>query len=93
MKSQAKQQVNEAITLLSQIQNDTSVPRNIRRSALQCMEILGDEKSDKSLSLRAATSIEILEESTQDPNCPFHIRTKMYYVLTKLELPEEEFDH
>ncbi len=90
--SEAEEQVEEAVTLLAQIQEDTSVPRNIRRAATDCVEILQSDDPEMTLAIKASTAIEVLEECTQDPNCPLHTRTKVYYVLTRLELPREEFE-
>jgi hypothetical protein len=89
-------QVNEALRLLEQISEDTSVPRNIRRAATNSIEIL--HREDLELELRAINAIEMLDEVTQDPNCPLHARAKVYATITRLELPynnddsEEDYD-
>ena len=89
--TEAEKQVEEAVALLEQIKEDSSVPRNIRKTAGTCVEILTSEDPEMELTIKASTAIEMLEECTQDPNCPLHTRTKVYYVLTRLELPQEEF--
>ncbi|MCG3218399.1 MAG: UPF0147 family protein [Candidatus Heimdallarchaeota archaeon] len=81
-------QVNEALRLLEQISEDTSVPRNIRRAATNSIEIL--HREDLELELRAINAIEMLDEVTQDPNCPLHARAKVYATITRLELPYDD---
>jgi hypothetical protein len=89
-------QVNEALRLLEQISEDTSVPRNIRRAAANSIEVL--HREDLELELRAINAIEMLDEVTQDPNCPLHARAKVYATITRLELPynddegEDDYD-
>lgn len=82
--SEAEQQVKEAIEILGSISEDQAIPRNIRRIATQCIEILQDEKLD--LPVRAINAIELLEDTTGDPNCPYHARTLIWQVITRLEL-------
>ncbi|MHA1912303.1 MAG: UPF0147 family protein [Candidatus Kariarchaeaceae archaeon] len=83
-------QVSEALRLLEQISEDTSVPRNIRRAATNSIEVL--HREDLELELRAINAIEMLDEVTQDPNCPLHARAKVYATITRLELPYNDDD-
>ena len=90
MSEEALKQINEAIYLLEQLIEDTSVPRNIRRAAQQSIDILNDENMD--LQVRAVNVIELLEDTTADPNCPLHARTMIFQIITRLELPQDEED-
>ena len=69
--------------LKEQVVQDTVVPRNIRRSAEQAIEILLDESKEP--AVRAADAIAILEEVSEDPNMPMHTRTIIWEVLGALE--------
>ena len=86
----ANQQVNQAIEILTTISDDASVPRNIRRAATKSIETLNDESFE--LPVRAVNAIELLEETTGDPNCPFHCRTMLWQAITRLELPDSDDD-
>ncbi len=69
--------------LKEQVVQDTVVPRNIRRSAEQAIEVLMDESKEP--AVRAADAIAILEEVSEDPNMPMHTRTIIWEVLGALE--------
>ena len=82
-----EQRMKEAIEILQQISEDQSVPRNIRRSATKSIEILNDKSME--LAVRAINVIEELEDTTADPNSPFHTRTMIWQAITRLETPRE----
>lgn len=86
----ADEQVQEAISILEQIIDDQSVPRNIRRAAQKSIDTLNDQAME--LPVRAINAIETLEETTGDPNCPFHCRTMLFMAITRLELPDDDDD-
>ncbi|MHA2401606.1 MAG: UPF0147 family protein [Candidatus Kariarchaeaceae archaeon] len=83
----AKEQVKVAIEILNHISEDQSVPRNIRRTAIKSVETLNDTSMD--ILVRAINAIELLEDSTSDPNCPYHARTMLWQAITRLELPTD----
>ncbi len=82
--------IKEATEILEMISEDQSVPRNIRRAASQSMTILSDEKMD--IAVRAVNAIELLDDTTSDPNCPYHARTLIWQAITKLEIPNDDDD-
>lgn len=71
------------INTLDTIINDDSVPRNIRRSAGHMKKILSDEKEPS--SNRVAKVIYELEHIGSDTNIPFHTRTIVWGLSSKLE--------
>lgn len=88
MSSDIKTQNNEAkirqaLTLLTMIINDPSIPRNIRRAATQAVRILQD--TSLSLGVRASNAVSVLDEVSQDPNMPVHARTTLWNIVTILE--------
>lgn len=72
-----------AMSILASIVNDTGVPRNIRRAAANALTYLRDMKL--SPAVRAANAISALDEVSQDPNMPFHARTKIWQAISILE--------
>ncbi len=85
------QQVNEAIQLLERVSEDTTVPRNIRRAAVNSLEIIRDTEPELSLAVKANNAIEILDEISQDPNCPAHARTILLQIMTLLEIIDFDY--
>ena len=77
-----EEKISQAINILQKIAEDTGVPRNIRRAASSSIEILKDEKI--SPGLRAANSISILDEISQDPNMPLFARTAIWQAISLL---------
>jgi hypothetical protein len=75
--------IDQSKHLLKQISEDSSVPRNIRRAANEAIAVLDDESD--SPAARAQNAISILDEPSQDPNCPNHARTKIWHVSSLLE--------
>ena len=68
---------------LDMINEDNSIPRNIRRSAEEAKSVLLDEKNP--LDVRVASVISILDEMAVDPNLPLHGRTLIWSIISKLE--------
>ena len=60
--------VQKALATLSQVVDSNITPRNIRKIVKDAINMLNDTKI--SIGVRAANSISILEEVSQDPNMP-----------------------
>ena len=71
------------IQMLQNIKEDSTIPRNIRRVADETKSILQDES--KSIGLRAATAISMIDEISNDPNMPVHARTRIWELVSQLE--------
>ena len=80
---ETQKSIDQSKHLLRQISEDSSVPRNIRRAANEAIAVL--ERSADSPAVRAQNAIAILDEPSQDPNCPNHARTKIWHVSSLLE--------
>ncbi|NHJ40664.1 MAG: hypothetical protein FK731_11575 [Asgard group archaeon] len=78
-----------ALRILKDISEDTSVPRNIRRSASDALETLNDVDQEPSPAIRANMATSILEETSLDPNCPVHARTLIWKTISILETIED----
>ncbi|OYT63929.1 hypothetical protein B6V01_001685 [Methanosarcinales archaeon ex4572_44] len=75
--------IGGCIEILERILSDDSVPRNIRRVIENIKMIL--LKKDNSSSVRAAMAISKLDEISNDPNMPIHIRTMVWNLAGQLE--------
>ena len=81
--------IRQCLQVLESINNDSSVPRNIRRSVNEIADILNNQTEP--LFLRAASSISILEDISNDPNLPLHTRTLICNLSSQLEtIPVDE---
>ncbi len=81
--AQNKESMKEAIETLNQIASNNSTPKTIRKSV---SDLVGDlSKEEYSLSVRAANTISLLDDVTQDPNMPSYVRTQLWQAVSKLE--------
>jgi hypothetical protein len=78
-----KQSMKEAIDTLNQITSSNSTPKTIKKSVTDLAVDLNNPKY--SLSVRAANTISLLDDVTQDPNMPSYVRTQLWQVVSKLE--------
>lgn len=83
MREELRKIIDQAQNVLGTITNDNSVPRNIRRVTEEASSEL-DEEHD-SLAVNASNAISLLDDLSQDPNCPLHTRTRIYQILSLLE--------
>jgi uncharacterized protein (UPF0147 family) len=81
MDNEAK--IKSAMYILMTIINDTAVPRNIRRAAMEALNHLRDTKYTP--GVRAANAIGALEQVSQDPNMSLSARTKIWQAISILE--------
>jgi uncharacterized protein (UPF0147 family) len=68
--------------ILSQIINDNSVPRNIRKAAENSSALLDNDEED---TIKASIVISILDDISNDPNIPIHARILIWNILSELE--------
>jgi len=82
-KEQNLEFLNNATSTLNQIATNPSTPKNIRKNIADIVEEL---KSDEySISVRAANTISLLDDITQDPNLPSYVRTSLWQAVSTLE--------
>ncbi len=77
------EELKQISEILDQITEDTSIPRNIRRGATECKEML--LYSNDAVDVRIASSIFKLEVLADDPNIPLHGRTLIWNIISRLE--------
>jgi hypothetical protein len=75
--------IKQCIMTLHAMSDDPTIPRNIRRMADNTMKVLMDEK--KTIGLRAATALSMIDEVSNDSNLPIHARTKIWELASNLE--------
>jgi uncharacterized protein (UPF0147 family) len=78
-----EERIKQALSILEQISEDTTTPRNIRRAAKESMDALQITKY--SPAVRASNAISRLDEILQDPNMPPYTRVKLWNVMSLLE--------
>ena len=75
--------LDNAMSMLNQLSTNPSTPRNIRKSIMDLLEELKSE--EYSMSVRAADTISLLDDITQDPNMPSYVRTSLWQAGSILE--------
>jgi len=81
--SEEEKLYEEIIGIMEELIDDTSIPRNIRRSITHAKNTL--EEAGKPMDVRVASAIFELDEIANDPNIPVHGRTVVYMIMGKLE--------
>lgn len=81
--AQNKESMKEAIETLEQITSSNSTPKTIKKSITDLITDLNNQ--EYSLSVRAANTISLLDDVTQDPNMPSYVRTQLWQAVSKLE--------
>ncbi|MFO7942980.1 MAG: UPF0147 family protein [Anaerolineales bacterium] len=86
---ETQEELEQICDMLDRIEEDTSIPRNIRNNSEECEKLLLE--SDDDLDVRIASSIFKLEEMADDPNIPLHGRTLIWNVISRLESLDRVF--
>ena len=68
---------------LSMLNEDNSIPRNIREEANNVKKLL--KRKGDPLDVRVATATSKLDELANDPNIPLHGRTLIWNIMSRLE--------
>ncbi|MHA2363446.1 MAG: UPF0147 family protein [Candidatus Hodarchaeales archaeon] len=82
------EKMSEAQELLQSIVSDHSVPKNIRRAAKNASDAL--ENPEDPPAVRANFAISVLDEISQDPNCPVYSRTRIWQIVSILETVKDD---
>ncbi len=84
-----KEDVKHVISMMEDLINDTTIPRNIRSNIQQAKEYIESSKTNKELEVKIAQAIYLLDDALNDINLPFHVRTDMMGVVSELESIKE----
>lgn len=71
------------VASLSELADDVSVPRNVRRGAQAAKQEL--TKGRVPLDVRVASAVAVLDDLANDPNVPTHGRTAIWSIVSALE--------
>jgi|TARA_B100001971_G_C18252460_1_gene579364 hypothetical protein len=74
--------MKEVIELLVQLEQEGTLPKNIRSKIKNTMNLL-DENLD--VAIKIDKSLQELDEIAEDPNVPSYARTQIWNVMSLLE--------
>ena len=77
-----EERMKQALTVLEQVSEDNTTPRNIRRAAKDSINAL---QTTDTPAVRASNAISNLDEILQDPNMPPYTRVRLWNVMSLLE--------
>jgi len=77
------EELKPVLTILEQILNDRTVPRNIRAAAESSLASLNSTAD--TAEVKISTAIHTLDEIINDPNMPMYTRTQIWNVVSMLE--------
>jgi uncharacterized protein (UPF0147 family) len=75
--------INQVCDGLDMLNEDNSIPRNIRRGAEEIKNMLLNDIDP--LDVRVASAATRLDELANDPNIPLHGRTLIWNIMSRLE--------
>ena len=75
--------IKQAVMVLAEVSEDSTTPRNIRRSAKDAMNTL--QSGEYTPAVRASNAVSLLDEILQDPNMPPYTRVKLWNVMSFIE--------
>ena len=81
--TEQEDRLRQILSMLDQLAEDTSVPRNVRRGAQSAKDRLLLQTDP--MDLRAATANSVLDDLANDPNIPLHGRTAIWNIMSQLE--------
>lgn len=88
MKKEMKQRIEELSEEMDLIIGDRDVPRNVKEKMKQAKGKINQKTEEKDLNM--ANAIHLLNEASEDINIPFHIRTDIMNITSRLEELNEE---
>ncbi|MDI1494752.1 MAG: hypothetical protein K8823_58 [Cenarchaeum symbiont of Oopsacas minuta] len=78
-----KDTLQEALRSLNEVISNITTPKTIKKNITDMIADLS--KVEYSMSVRAANAISMLDDVTQDPNMPSHVRVTLWLAVSKLE--------
>lgn len=73
---------NELLLVISQIEEDATVPKNIKTKVKEINTIL-HENID--IAVKSSKILQVLDEISDDPNMPTYTRTQIWSIVSLLE--------
>ena len=78
--------IKEISTMIGDMVNDTSIPKNIRRALSEAKSRL---ESDEENNVKLSAAIYVIESIAEDINMPPHARTQIWAKISALETLSE----
>lgn len=78
-----EESLKDIISLLSQIEEDFTVPKNVRVKVKNAYVCLND--CIESVDVRINKSLQELDDISDDPNVPSYVRTQIWNAVSMLE--------
>ncbi len=75
--------VETIITAISELQEDSTVPKNVKEKVHEIIATLKNEKAE--VSMRVDRARQMLEEISEDSNLQSYTRTQLWNVASMLE--------
>ncbi|MFH1586252.1 MAG: UPF0147 family protein [Candidatus Diapherotrites archaeon] len=80
-------ELSDVADLMEEVIEDTTVPRNIRRSVDDAKQKI---MSKEEIGLRITSAIYCLDDISNDINMPSHTRTEIWTIISELERLREK---
>ncbi len=81
-------ELNDVAELMEEVIEDTTVPRNIRKSVDDAKQKIMAKKEE--IGLRITSAIYRLDDISNDINMPAHTRTEIWTIISELERLREK---
>lgn len=82
MKLKKSEKIKEVITILNELEEDLTVPKNVKLKIKKIIETLRDTKD---LSMKVSKVLTELDEIADDTNMQSYTRTQLYGIVSLLE--------
>ena len=76
-------ELGQLMSMLDEIKEDRTVPRNIRSMCDEAQLILNDDNKDTSVKVDSVR--QLLDRISEDPNLPVYTRTQVWNIVSMLE--------
>ena len=74
--------INEILSVVSQIEQDSTVPKNVK---IKIKEIIAILQQDLDAAVRSNKILQELDDIADDPNMPAYTRTQIWSIVSALE--------
>ena len=75
--------INDVIAMISELREDTTVPKNVKEKVQEIIQTLNDEKTEP--LIRKNKALQILDGIAEDSNLQSYTRTQIWNVVSMLE--------
>ena len=87
MTNEIQEEIKIVAELMQDVIDDRGVPRNIRTIVEQAMEKVTKKNSEP---MAFSSAIYLLDDVSDDINMPYHTRTDLWEIISKLEALKEK---